>query len=136
MKEKRKRYRYILSGMISPDETVSCYRLVAATMLRSVSIIEAVRITIPDDMELTKLSCDTYSTTEDPRLLRELEATPMIKINGVWKEIRDLWPEYPCYKWFLELRKRGLYATLSKRGYLNRAQYQAYLKEKEVQESG
>lgn len=128
MLEKRKRYRYILTGNVYPDEPVCHFRLVAATNLRSVSAHEMIRITIPDDMELSKLSCDAY---DDPRLLRELEATPLVKVNGVWKKFKDLWPKYPPSDWHLVLWKRGLYATLSSRGYLNRAQYQAYLKEKE-----
>lgn len=131
MLEKRKRYRYILTGNVYPDDPVCHFRLVAATNLRSVSTYEMIRITIPDDMELSKLSCDAYSTTDDPRLLRELEATPLVKVNGVWKEFKDLWPKYPPSDWYRVLRKRDMYGTLSSRGYLNGAQYQAYLKEKE-----
>ena len=67
MSEKRKRYRYILAGSVLPDEPVSHFRLVAAANLRPRSDHGLIRITIPDDMKLSKLSCDAYSTTDDPR---------------------------------------------------------------------
>ena len=93
MSEKRKRYRYILAGSVLPDEPVSHFRLVAAANLRPRSDHGLIRITIPDDMKLSKLSCDAYSTTDDPRPLRNLEATPLVKVDGIWRTFESLWPK-------------------------------------------
>lgn len=130
MSEKRKRYRYILAGSVLPDEPVSHFRLVAATNLKFTSAHGMIRITIPDDMKLSKLSCDAYSTTDDPRPLRRLEATPLVKMDGVWRTFESLWPKYPPGEWYTELRKQGLYPTLSDRGYLREKQYREYIEKK------
>ena len=124
MSEKRKRYRYILAGSVLPDEPVSHFRLVAAANLRPRSDHGLIRITIPDDMKLSKLSCDAYSTTDDPRPLRNLEA------DGIWRTVESLWPKYPPGGWYTELRKQGLYPTLSDRGYLKEKQYREYIEKK------
>ena len=102
----------------------------AAANLRPRSDHGLIRITIPDDMKLSKLSCDAYSTTYDPRPLRNLEATPLVKVDGIWRTFESLWPKYPPGEWYTELRKQGLYPTLSDRGYLKEKQYREYIEKK------
>lgn len=126
-KGNKPRVRYILSGLANPDEPISCFRLVAATMLRGDSDHEALRVVLPDDLTLNKYTCDSYSTTEDARTLQELGATPVVKVDGKWTEMPELWPSNPPCEWYHRLRENGLYGTLSERGYLNRERYEEYL---------
>lgn len=85
-----KKYRYILSGGVRMGDRVRDYRLIggrnaghAASMMR-----------IPvDDIELTKYSCDCYSTTRDTRTLRELGAELLIRINWQLVPRNDLIPD-------------------------------------------
>lgn len=70
---KRPRVRYILSGGVKPTDPINRYRLIAANSLDpEYGGMTAIRVTLPDDLELTKYSCDPYSTTDDPRTLEEL----------------------------------------------------------------
>lgn len=79
---KRKRYRYILSGIVSGDMRIDEFRLVSGNNLGSKehgSVI--VRVEIPDDMVLEKCSGDTYSIAVDDRLLSDLNVE-ILKMNG------------------------------------------------------
>lgn len=68
-----KRYRYVLSGTALGTDKISDFRLVAANNIKpSYNGESALRVNIPDDLILEKLSCDTYSTTDDNRILDEL----------------------------------------------------------------
>ena len=84
-----KRYRYIMSGKCSPDDQVSDFRLIASNYLCTNRGDSLIRIEIPDDMELEKYRCDTYSTTSDTRLIRDLNPvvlTHVLRSNWVRHE--------------------------------------------------
>lgn len=87
-----KRYRYILSGIVDPDHPVCHYRLIAGNQLIGQS--DAVRIEIPDDMDVKYGPCDGYSTTDDRRLLKDLRPVPMVKINSRWARRPGLDPRH------------------------------------------
>lgn len=126
-----KRIRFILSGLADPAEPIRNFRLVAASRLDVKYHHTALRVVLPVDLELTKYSCDPYSTTEDQRTLRQLSAIPIVKVNGKWIAMQDLWPAYPPHRWHEVLRTKGLYGTLSARGYLRQEQYAKYLESKQ-----
>lgn len=68
-----KRYRYVLCGTALGTDKISSFRLVAANNIKpSYNGESALRVNIPDDLNLEKLSCDSYSTTDDKRTLDEL----------------------------------------------------------------
>jgi len=68
----KKRYRYVLTGGVTLNDTVSDFRLIAATNLKpSYWGDSAVRIEV-DEIELTKWQSDSYSTTRSNKTLREL----------------------------------------------------------------
>lgn len=75
-----KRYRYILNGTASPNEPLSDYRLIANNMISN--DITAIRITLPDEVELTKYACDPYSTTDSNIKLKDLDPVVICKINN------------------------------------------------------
>lgn len=75
-----KRYRYILNGRALPDRPLSDYRLIAANMISH--SVTAIRVTLPDSVELTKYTCDPYSTTESNIKLKDLEPVVICKINN------------------------------------------------------
>lgn len=101
-----KRYRYILCGLVSPDEPVTNFRLIAGNKIGTdvTSSKFVIRITIPEGIRLNKEECDLYSTWPDDDgkkgpPISELEATPLIRLHtGRWVKCPDgLWPKYkPC----------------------------------------
>lgn len=115
-----KRYRYITCGIAVETDSVANFRLIASKYIKTNSNV--IRIEIPDNMKLSKLSCDCYSTTEDHRTLADLSATPMIKVNGRWRLAPSLRP-YPIHEWFNILReKHGLISTINN-GYETQEQF-------------
>ncbi len=83
-----KRYRYITCGTCSPTDPVSNYRLISGTSMAHMS--DGVRIEIPEDMKLEKWSYDCYSTTDDKRLIKNLNPKVMIRINMTLTHFEDL----------------------------------------------
>jgi len=85
----RKKYRYVLSGGVKLTDPVNHYRLVAGNNIKpSYWGATAIRINA-EGMELEKWSCDSYSTTEDKRLLQELEPAHMIWTGTYWKQYSE-----------------------------------------------
>lgn len=71
--KKRKRYRYILCGVVSEEDKISDFRLIAANNVKpNYNNFSAIKVEIPEDMKLEKWSCDPYSTTYDNRKIGEL----------------------------------------------------------------
>ena len=122
--------RYILCGLAEPNEPINHFRLVAGSKICSETDHQALRVVLPDDLVLNKCCCDSYSTTTDTRPLQELGATPIVRINGKWIAMPNLWPAYQPHQWYLVLQKQQIYGTLSRRGYLPVEQYRVYMKEK------
>lgn len=87
-----KRYRYITCGLVSPDEPVNNFRLIGPSHLTPGN--DGIRIELPDDIELEKYSCDTYSTTQDERTIRELNPVVMIRINNKLVRHKELEKEW------------------------------------------
>lgn len=129
-----KKYRYILSGLVSFDNPISYYRLIANNNMGDIH--NAIRVSIPDDMILTKYSCDSYSTTDDQRLLKDLETDVVIKINGKWiidNQLKKYQPhEYE--KGLQELYPEKKY-RIAPHTYASADRYQEFVKlrEKELQ---
>jgi len=86
---KHKKYRYVLSGGVKLTDPVNHYRLVAGNNIKpSYWGVTAIRINV-EGMELEKWSCDSYSTTDDKRLLQELEPVHMIWTGTYWKQYSE-----------------------------------------------
>ncbi len=86
-----KKYRYISCGIAKSTDKISDFRLIGGSQLFPEERV-VLRVVIPDDLKLSKYSCDNYSTTEDPRTLEELGCDVMIRINGRWIIKNDLKP--------------------------------------------
>jgi hypothetical protein len=72
-KRRQTRYRYITNGTAVGTDPIKDFRLVGVTSkLEKYHGATALRVRIPHDLALTKYSCDSYSTTRDPRTLDEL----------------------------------------------------------------
>ena len=84
-----KKYRYIGCGIAKSTDKISDFRLIGGNQLFPEERV-VLRVAIPDDLKLSKYSCDNYSTTEDPRTLEELGCDVMIRINGRWIIKNDL----------------------------------------------
>lgn len=78
-----KKYRYISCGIAKSTDKISDFRLIGGSQLFPEERV-VLRVIIPDDLKLSKYSCDSYSTTEDPRTLEELGCDVMIRVNGKW----------------------------------------------------
>lgn len=72
-KQRKSRYRYITNGTAVGTDPIKDFRLIGvASKLEQYHGATALRVRIPQDLALTKYSCDSYSTTSDPRTLDEL----------------------------------------------------------------
>lgn len=87
------RYRYITNGSCTPDSPVSSFRLASHVEISRLTLYAGrvfYRIEVPTDMQLTKYSCDNYSTTDDQRKIRDLNPVRIIVTwNGRWRKLRD-----------------------------------------------
>lgn len=85
-----KRYRYIKAVDAGPGEKLSSFRLIGGRHVKADHHGEVMlRVTLTDDVELVKYSCDCYSTTEDARLIGDFEFT-ILKWDGIserWKPL-------------------------------------------------
>lgn len=89
MNYSRKSYRYLLVGKADIDKPISDFQLISQNHFPSDTenpIVAAIRFLVPDDMKMTQKKGMYYSTTQDTRTLRELNAHLVVKINGRWKE--------------------------------------------------
>lgn len=96
---KRKRYRYILCGLVKGTDKISDFRLIAANNVKPEYHEDgAIKVEIPEDMVLEKWSCDPYSTTRDARTLDELGYDVVIwdAYNKKWNVRNDLKGNNPC----------------------------------------
>ena len=66
-----KKYRYISCGIAKSTDKISDFRLIGRNQLFPEERV-VIRVIIPDDLKLSKYSCDNYSTTKDSRTLEEL----------------------------------------------------------------
>ena len=125
----RKKYRYILCGIVNPTDKIKIFRLIAANCLGNRT--SAIRIPIPKDMILEKWSCDNYSTTFDERTLLDLEYDVLIKRNGKWIVMNEL-KSYQPHEFSKILRENyELYLTSFKLGYLTKEEYKEWQNEKQ-----
>lgn len=94
-----KKYRYIISGCVSPDEPISRYHLLAPQIVtkqwNGCSSIEseAIRVDVTD-LKLNKYSGDMYSTVDDDIKLKDLSPQIFIRKNDNWqfdKELTEKW---------------------------------------------
>ena len=122
---KRRRYRYILSGTVKSKDKISDFRLISKNT--SPYSNSAIRVFIPDDMELKKWRCDNYSTTSDGRTLEELEYDVLIKVNGKFIKRNDLKKHEP-HEYYEILINEG-YLITPKLGYVAVEQYKICLQE-------
>lgn len=88
-----KKYRYIWCGGCYIDDKISNYRLISS------KTNSCIQVEIPDDMELNKYSCDSYSTTYDERLIKDLNPQAIIYVNNRY-EIHNELLEYKVCEWW------------------------------------
>jgi len=89
-----KRYRYILSGVVLGDGRICDFYLIAGNNIKpEYDGAVAVRVNIPSDLELTKYSCDSYSTTDDQRTMNQLGYDILI-----WYEKERKWKIHNEFK--------------------------------------
>lgn len=123
------RYRYVLAADTIDTPIRNC-QLLAGNVAGTLSIPNVFRISIPADMELHKWTFDLYSTTEDPRTLRELGAIPMVKIKGRWRHMPTL-AAIPLDKWSEEMVKLGYHNCYNCTiGYMATEEWNQYQKER------
>ena len=90
----RKKYRYILTGIVKGTDKISDFRLVSANNVKPYYHgSSALKVSIPSDLELTKYSCDSYSTTTDSRTLDELGYDVLI-----WNNVDKKWEVHNEFK--------------------------------------
>lgn len=117
------RVRYILNGCVKPYDKICNYRLISANNISSHN--SAIRVNIPDDMTLEKLSCDCYSTTDDTRTIAELGYDVIVKINKNWhimNEFKNIEPHEICTK----MAEKG-YQPLQYYGYVSHDIYKKWM---------
>ena len=98
-KGRRSRYRYITNGTVVGSDPIGDYRLIgAARKLEAYHGATALRICIPKDLMMTKYTCDSYSTTEDPRTIDELGYDFMVRddVKGRWVIRNEFKGQRPC----------------------------------------
>lgn len=85
-----KRYRYIKAVDAGSGEKLSSFRLIGGRHVKADHHGEVMlRVTLTDDVELVKYSCDCYSTTEDERLIGDFEFA-ILQWDGIserWKPL-------------------------------------------------
>lgn len=122
------RYRYITSGLTTLDSPVYNFLLLPGNMLSAAK--KAIRITIPDNMELIKQHHPPCSITFDDRTLHDLDAMPIVKIMGHWREAPAL-DKAPLYRWDKMLAELGYYPVSDQAiGYMPQARWYKYQQEK------
>lgn len=90
-----KKYRYIISGCVSPDESINRYYLLAPQIVtkqwNGCSSIEseAIRVDVTD-LKLNKYLSDMYSTVDDDIKLKDLSPQIFIRKNDNWQFDKDL----------------------------------------------
>lgn len=90
------RHRYIFCGVVWKIPQLKNYRLISSLKH---SLGQAIRVTIPDDVELIKYPCDSYSITECERTVHDLGCDCYILFNGKWRKFNWLKNIEPCW-WF------------------------------------
>lgn len=98
-----KRYRYILCGVVRPEDKLSDFRLVAANRIPETEHT-VIRVTIPEDVKLTKWSGDAYSTAEDTNVrIKDCDPVPLVRYCARWTKYDNLWPRLNPGEWHHEL---------------------------------
>lgn len=98
-----KRYRYILCGVVRPEDKLSEFRLVAANKIPDTEHT-VIRVTIPENVKLTKWNCDAYSTAEDTDVrIKDCGPVPMVRYCARWTKYASLWPRLNPGEWHHEL---------------------------------
>lgn len=109
-------YRYITCGLVSPDEPVSHFRLIAGRNLNRADIV--IRITIPDKTCLHKCACDSYSTCEDQNLLiKDCKPILMVRVNHRLRPMPGIWPTHQPHQVHEELIRKGWRYDLKTKSY-------------------
>lgn len=94
------RYRYIFTGGVKAEDSISRFRLLDKQKMQGES--SAIRVELPDDAILEKWNCDEYSTWDSSNkkdyTLNKLNPKICIKINGRWSVLEDATNEWLCGK--------------------------------------
>lgn len=124
----RQIYRYITASSVKPSSRICDYKLIGGNQLSNDDGRDSIviRVRVPDDMKIEKLSCDSYSTTEDERTIEELGYDILVRINGQLIVRNDLKGYTRDEQSSILTEKEGLYLT--KDGYVSRERYKEYLK--------
>ena len=77
------RHKYIFCGVVKGSDKISNFRLISS--IRKYSLGEAIRVNIPDDLQIDHFSGDSYSTTSDHRTLNQLGWDCYIFYKGKWR---------------------------------------------------
>lgn len=84
-----KKTRYILNGGTKPDDEIAGYRLICGSYAKDFELGNAVKVEVTN-IELEKWGCDSYSTTDDNTLIKDLNPKCMVVLNGKWHEDKEL----------------------------------------------
>lgn len=117
------RTRYILNGGAKATDKICDYGLIGAVNIKS--FCSALRVNIPDDLELEKWSCDDYSTTSDTRTIGELGYDVMVKINKRWRAMNELKGVEP-HEIHTKMAEKG-YHPLQYYGYVSHEMYKKWM---------
>ena len=93
------KYRYILCGVVEPDEEISGFRLISPSTVTqqykgSPEINDSgIRVDVTN-IDIDKLSCDSYSTTDSKVKVKDLNPKVFIKVNWEWVPDEELTKEW------------------------------------------
>lgn len=122
------RYRYILCGIVNPTDKLSDFRLIGANNIRHST--DAIRVELPNEVKLTKYSCDNYSTTDCDIQIKNLNPVVICRMNGRMKQSKEL-----TEQWLNGLQPheflKGKYHVLNL-GVLSEEQYKWYWKNSKI----
>ncbi len=90
------KHRYIFCGVVWDHPEIRNYRLISKPTYSHGSFV---RVNIPDDLELSHYSGDSYSITFDERTIHELGCDCYILFKGRWRKFNYLKNFEPCW-WF------------------------------------
>ena len=116
------KYRYILCGVVNPTDKLSDFRLIGANNIGHAN--NAIRVELPDTVELTKYTCDNYSTTSCDIQIKDLNPIVICKLNGRFKTSKELTEQWLNGKQPYTFHEGKHYAT--KFGELSYKQYEWY----------
>lgn len=111
------KYCYVVSYHAEPDTPASEFTL--RQKKRLPAHVTAWRVPIPNDMVLTDCEMPSAFRTKDTRTLRQLGASPIVRLGGRWQVVPYL-AELPIKEWHRTLCGHGWALDLNNTTYIRK----------------